>query len=130
MIAIRRRSGVLGRKVSYGFDVLSSQDVQCPHLSLLEERRKECDGHYGQVLRGVDDRKTDGVSRGVFLKQDKPPGVVSQTNLDYQIIWPLERREDEIGLLLMERRRAEIEFRVGRTWRGERARSAPSELLI
>ena len=50
MIMIRNALRNSSRKrVSYSFDVLSSQDVQRPHLPLLEEGREECNGHYGRI---------------------------------------------------------------------------------
>ena len=70
MIVIRKkRRGILRKKVSYNFDIFSPQDVQRPHLSLLEEGREECNGHYGRMsLRRWSDRKTAGVSREELIE--------------------------------------------------------------
>ena len=54
MIAIRSAEKIrVARIAPYSFDILSSQHIQSPHLSLLEERREEGDGHCGFQLNRV-----------------------------------------------------------------------------
>lgn len=70
--------------ISYSFDLFPSQHIQHPHLSLLEERREEGDGHYGGIRLRMERSKSHLEDEMTTLKASGSTALIVPVAFDLE----------------------------------------------